>query len=151
MTTTRRYDASAMEWQPLEAIIGRASLEDWMWMGCSACPDTGVDVHFYKHLWSRRYLRLDADGHVYKELVDGTPVRLRGCGGGILVLLLLMATASINSGMPATIALPDAAREPCTIDDLPELADVLEYVARDLWDIIKQVERQSEIPSHIPL
>ena len=69
-----RYAETDMDWSPLEAIVGTGELANWMWMHCTSCADTGTDVHFYKHRWSRRYLRLDADGRVYKELRDGTPV-----------------------------------------------------------------------------
>ena len=146
-----RYGEADMDWRPLEAIVGTAELDNWMWMHCTSCADTGADVHFYKHVWSRRYLRLDAEGRVYKELRDGTPVPLRGCGGGTLVLLLLIATASVDRGMPSVITLPEVARESCAVDDLPELADIVDYVSHDLWATIEQLERQAEVPPHIPL
>lgn len=146
-----RSGEQAMDWKPLEHVVGTAELENWMWMHCTPCGETGADVHFYKHVWSRRYLRIDAEGRVYKEMRDGTPVALRGCGGGTLVLLLLMATAWVDRGMPPAISLPDAAREPCTVEDLPELADIIDYVSRDVWTTIEQLECQTETPSHISL
>ncbi len=96
-------------------------------------------------------MRLDRDGRVYKELRDGTPVPLPHCGGGILLALLIMATAGFDHGLPATIRIPVVARRQCTIDELPDLADVLEYVSRDLGDVVEAFERAEAAPTHIPL
>ncbi len=146
-----RYAESDMEWPPLEAIIGTQELDNWMWMHCATCPDNGATVHFYKHIWSRRYLRLDGEGHVYKERGDGTPIQLPSCGGGTLVLLLVMATADVDRGVPAAISLPEVSRQPCTVDDLPDLADIADYISHELWQMIAQLEQQPAPPSHSPL
>ena len=140
-----------MDWQSLENVVGLEELDNWMWMHCAPCRDTGTIVHFYKHTWSRRYLRLDADGRVYKELRDGTPVALPACGGGTLLLLLIMATAHVDRGVPATITLPGAAREPCLVDHLPELAGITDYLSDELWRMIEQLEQQAGEPEHMPL
>jgi hypothetical protein len=121
MAVEIRWQEEHLDWQPLEAVVGVEGAGDWMWMHACECPDTGETVHFYKHVWSRRYLRLDAKGRAYRESRDGEPLLLPACGGGTLLLQLLLACAHVASGLPPTITVPEAAREPCTVDDLPVL------------------------------
>jgi hypothetical protein len=120
------YTDADMDWEPLQSIVGESELGNWMWMHCDVAPASGTVVHFYKNIWSRRYLRIDHDGRAYRELHDGTPVVVPGCGGGTLLALLMLATATFGDGMPPTITLPDAAREPTSDDDLLTLVAVLE-------------------------
>ncbi len=47
-------------WEPLEHLIG-AKCSEFMWMRREG------KVEFYKHINTRRYLRLDAEGHCYRE------------------------------------------------------------------------------------
>lgn len=47
-------------WVPLERAIG-AWCAQFMWMGREG------GVAFYKHIDTRRYLRLDSDGRCYRE------------------------------------------------------------------------------------
>ena len=65
---------SPPEWAPLEAVsvIARRSPElpsfhpsEFMYMGVVRRRD-GLQVHLYKHVDTRRYLNLDADGHAYE-------------------------------------------------------------------------------------
>ena len=41
-------------WRPLEAALGRRGCEEFMWMGSSGA------VQLYKHILTRRYLRIDS-------------------------------------------------------------------------------------------
>jgi hypothetical protein len=133
------WDEQYVDWEPLKAVVGEEGLGAWMWMHRCDCPDNGAAVHFYKHSWSRRYLRLDADGRVYREARDGTPVPLAACGGAALVLLLIRACAQVRDGLPATIRLPEAAREPCTVADLPELLGLLLNVEEEFTATLEAV------------
>jgi hypothetical protein len=116
-----RYGEADVDWAPLSAVIDDDALGDWMWMHTCEAPATKAAVHFYKHVLSRRYLRLDAEGRVYRETRDGVPVVLPGCGGATLLVQLIKACAVVEPGLPARIALPPAARELCRIEDLPTL------------------------------
>lgn len=82
-----RYGEDDVDWEPLQSVVGTEELGKWMWMHSSPCSENGADVNFYKHRWSRRYLRLDGEGRVYKELFDGTPLPLPHCGGALLVVV----------------------------------------------------------------
>jgi len=130
-----------MDWTPLQSIVGEADLGNWMWMHSDVAPASDAVVHFYKNIWSRRYLRIDGEGRVYRELHDGTPVRLPGCGGATLVALLVLASATFDEGMPPVIKLPDAAREPTRDDGLPALAAVLQHVLDDVLAWIDAADR----------
>lgn len=134
-----RWQEEHMDWQPLEAVVGVEGAADWMWMHCCDAPETGETVHFYKHVWSRRYLRLDAKGRVYRETREGAPVLLPGCGGGTLLLLLLVACAHVASGLPPTITLPEAARERCTIDDLLVLDALAVHLSSECREILESL------------
>ena len=134
-----RWQEEHVDWQPLEAVVGVGGAADWMWMHCCDAPETGETVHFYKHVWSRRYLRLDAKGGVYRETHAGAPVLLPGCGGGTLLLLLLVACAHFGPGLPPTITLPEAAREPCTADDLPVLDALTVHASSAYRDLLENL------------
>ena len=142
---TLSFAPADMDWKPLEAILSGEALGEWMWMHCNVSPDTGAVVHFYKHVWSRRYLRIDAQGRVYRERADGTPQPLPACGGGMLVTMLMWATAPYGDGMPDVIRLPNGAREPTRIDAIPALADVCELVAADLFRTVHDIESRRAI------
>jgi hypothetical protein len=65
------YDDEQLEWAPLEQAMRATRPEDreimigdFMWMGAVDLVD-GRRLHLYKHTDTRRYLRLDADGHAY--------------------------------------------------------------------------------------
>jgi hypothetical protein len=143
MAVTIRWQEEHVDWKPLERIIGAEGAADWMWMHCTDAPDTGETVHFYKHINSRRYLRLDAQGHVYKERRDGTPVVLRDCQGATLLLLLIQACAAFPPGMPRTITLPDVPGEGCTDEDL-ELLDALALLVSEEFRDLLEVCRPSD-------
>ena len=73
MTAAARvvYDDEQMEWAPLERAKRATRPEDrnimagdFMWMGTIDLID-GRRLHLYKHAETRRYLRLDRDGHAY--------------------------------------------------------------------------------------
>ena len=65
------YDDEQLEWAPLEQAM-RATrpqdreimVGDFMWMGAVDLVD-GRRLHLYKHTDTRRYLRLDSEGHAY--------------------------------------------------------------------------------------
>lgn len=132
-----RWQEVGVDWQPLEAVVGAEGAGDWMWMHACDSPATGETVHFYKHVWSRRYLRLDEKGRVYRETHAGAPVPLPGCGGGTLLLLLMLACTHVASGLPQTITLPEAAREPCTVDDLPVLDALAIHASSEYRDMLE--------------
>jgi hypothetical protein len=51
-------------WEPLERLIGPKCAEFmWMWRE--------NEVEFYKHIGTRRYLRLDSQGRCYREGARG--------------------------------------------------------------------------------
>ena len=73
MTAAARvvYDDEQLEWAPLEQAMRATRREDrdimvgdFMWMGAVDLVD-GRRLHLYKHTDTRRYLRLDAEGHAY--------------------------------------------------------------------------------------
>ena len=73
MTAAARvvYDDEQLEWAPLEQAMRATRPEDrdimvgdFMWMGAVDLVD-GRRLHLYKHTDTRRYLRLDAEGHSY--------------------------------------------------------------------------------------
>lgn len=51
-------------WAPLERLIGMRC-EEFMWMG----RECGVE--FYKHINTRRYIRLDSSGGCFREALGG--------------------------------------------------------------------------------
>jgi hypothetical protein len=51
-------------WRPLEQLLGPPCTQ-FMWMGRKG------DVQFYKHILTRRYLRLDSSGRCYREGPQG--------------------------------------------------------------------------------
>lgn len=144
---TLSFAEADMDWKPLEAILSEDDQRDWMWMHCDVSPATGAVVHFYKHVWSRRYLRIDGEGRVYRERRDGTPDPLPACGGGTLITQLMRATAPYGDGMPSTITLPEAAREPAGIEDVASLAELCELFADDLYRMIEDVDHSRALLS----
>ena len=52
------------EWAPLERVLGPVCTQ-FMWMGRKG------NVQFYKHIHTRRYLRLDSSGQCYREGPQG--------------------------------------------------------------------------------
>jgi hypothetical protein len=52
------------EWEPLLRIVGEDGAEDFMWMFEVEMSD-GRSVHAYKHVDTRCYLHLDADGNAF--------------------------------------------------------------------------------------
>ena len=78
MTAAARvvYDDEQLEWAPLEQAMRATRREDrdimvgdFMWMGAVDLLD-GRRLHLYKHTDTRRYLRLDSEGHAH-ALVAG--------------------------------------------------------------------------------
>ena len=78
MTAAARvvYDDEQLEWAPLEQAMRATRPEDrdimvgdFMLMGAVDLVD-GRRLHLYKHADTRRYLRLDGEGHAY-ALVAG--------------------------------------------------------------------------------
>ncbi len=48
------------QWQPLMNTL----MSTFMFMGYAKTP-TGVQIHLYKHIWTRRYINLDNMGQAY--------------------------------------------------------------------------------------
>ncbi len=58
------------DWQPLHDIVG-VKLADWfMWM-CEIELEDGVRVHAYKHITTRCYFHLGADGRAFAYIPSG--------------------------------------------------------------------------------
>jgi hypothetical protein len=53
------------EWTPLEQMLGPELCEQFMFMGGSA------EIHLYKHIDTRRYLNLDAEGKCFRYTTNG--------------------------------------------------------------------------------
>ena len=53
------------EWTPLEQLLGPELCELFMYMGRSA------EIYLYKHIDTRRYLNLDADGQCFRYTGNG--------------------------------------------------------------------------------
>lgn len=53
------------EWAPLEQIFGARLCERFMYMGRSG------ELFLYKHIDTRRYLNLDAEGRCYRYTGNG--------------------------------------------------------------------------------
>ena len=51
-------------WKPLELLVGTEGCGEFMWMWREA------GVEFYKHIHTRRYLRLDSEGRCYQRDSD---------------------------------------------------------------------------------
>jgi hypothetical protein len=56
---------SRAEWEPLERMLGPYLCAQFMFMGRSA------DIHFYKHIDTRRYLNVDSTGTCFRYSADG--------------------------------------------------------------------------------
>lgn len=134
------WEAAHMDWAPLQAVLCEDALSDWMWMYAAEAED-GTTVHFYKHAWTRRYLRLDAEGRVYTEQADGVPRRLPGCGGATLLLALVATTAICDVSVGSQITVPEGAQEPTTIDDLPAFLELLWATASDVGGVLDSLDR----------
>jgi hypothetical protein len=62
------------EWAALEALIGRTECPKFMYMGrSSAISHQGgaVQLYFYKHIETRRYLNVAKDGTCFRYIVEG--------------------------------------------------------------------------------
>lgn len=70
------FDEQYIDWEPLRSVIPQEEYGDWMWMHAVDGFD-GERVHFYKHVDTRRYVRLDRRGRIYAEDSSGRPHRLR--------------------------------------------------------------------------
>lgn len=71
-----QYDCPV--WGPLEAAVGTRLAEGFMWMH-EARLAGGATMHAYKHIHTRRYLHLSADGRrafEYAPCGDYVPLRL---------------------------------------------------------------------------
>ncbi len=53
------------EWTPLEQMFGPELCEQFMFMGRSA------EIYLYKHIDTRRYLNLDAQGQCFRYTGNG--------------------------------------------------------------------------------
>jgi len=53
------------EWTPLEQMLGPELCERFMFMGRSA------EIYLYKHIDTRRYLNLDAQGQCFRYTGNG--------------------------------------------------------------------------------
>jgi len=68
-----RFDEADLDWGPLEQFARAAQRHhpslvagDFMWMGVVELAN-GAQVHLYKHVDTRSYLRLDYGGHTYRD------------------------------------------------------------------------------------
>jgi len=72
MTTTTNHDddrdaivqVTQPDWDPLLRLAGEDLTATFMWM-FEGRTDEGVRLHAYKHIWTRRYVFLDAAGNAY--------------------------------------------------------------------------------------
>ena len=55
------------EWGPLLELVGERLVDTFMWMHEVELTN-GVRVHAYKHIWTRDYLHLDAEGGAYDHV-----------------------------------------------------------------------------------
>ena len=53
------------DWTPLEQMLGRKLCERFMYMGRSG------ELYLYKHIDTRRYLNLDAEGQCFRYTDKG--------------------------------------------------------------------------------
>ncbi|HEY5843336.1 MAG TPA: hypothetical protein VIU87_18100 [Mycobacterium sp.] len=67
------FDGADLDWAPLEQFARVAQCHhpslvagDFMWMGVVELAN-GAQVHLYKHVDTRSYLRLDNAGHSYRD------------------------------------------------------------------------------------
>ena len=54
------------DWEPLIELVGLEVVGCFMWMNELVLED-GARVHAYKHIATRRYLRVGVDGRVFAE------------------------------------------------------------------------------------
>jgi hypothetical protein len=64
--------STAPNWQPLEALLGPALLNQFMYMGATQAPD-GTPIFQYKHGMTRRYLHVSADLRTWIRVLDFRP------------------------------------------------------------------------------
>jgi hypothetical protein len=64
------------EWQPLIDVVGERLTGTFMWMQENELED-GTAVHAYKHIHTRDYLYLSADGRAFEITPCERYVRLR--------------------------------------------------------------------------
>ena len=67
------FEEADLDWRPLEQFVRAAQrlhpylvAGDFMWMGVVELAN-GAEVHVYKHVDTRSYLRLDNAGHAYRD------------------------------------------------------------------------------------
>jgi hypothetical protein len=60
---------AAINWKPLEDLIGDDKASDFMYMG-TARSDS--EIHLYKHYATRRYLNISEDGKTWKYVPAGS-------------------------------------------------------------------------------
>ena len=65
MTNGNQMNAARPDWGPLKTHLSPSECEDFMWMYRQG------EVHFYKHVITRRYLLLDSDGRCFSGKTDG--------------------------------------------------------------------------------
>ncbi len=100
-----------MDWEPLRAVLpDPEELGSWMWMHVADSSATGEPVHHYKHVWTRRYLRLDRLGRCYVEDADGELTLVAGGCGTALLLGLALVFDGMEDHLPEQIRLPEAVR-----------------------------------------
>jgi hypothetical protein len=63
-------------WEPLVEAVGQRLAETFMWMQENELDD-GTVVHAYKHIHTRRYLYLTADGRAFDRAPCGGFVAMR--------------------------------------------------------------------------
>jgi hypothetical protein len=68
---------TAPVWEPLVVAVGERLAETFMWMHEEELDD-GLVLHAYKHIHTRRYLYLTADGRAFEPAPCGgfVPMRL---------------------------------------------------------------------------
>lgn len=64
-------------WRALESALGRAQCMDFMWMGSAG------SVQLYKHMDTRRYLKIDAQTGVFYD-EDGQPLNREAAINSVL-------------------------------------------------------------------
>ena len=62
-------------WEPLVAVVGQRLAETFMWMQENELDD-GTVLHAYKHIHTRRYLHLTADGRAFAYAPCGGRLRM---------------------------------------------------------------------------
>lgn len=76
-------------WEPLTRIVSmtkhRVDPADFMWMG-AVLLDNDSSIEEYKHVESRRYLRVDQRGHAWSWTASGGYQRVRSLDHAVRLL-----------------------------------------------------------------